>query len=61
MTSKKFIKKLKGLIDDSGEFITDVVDIPENRDLAKKAGFDGIILVCGEDDTETFNLLIAKV
>lgn len=61
MTTKTFSKKLKKLIEDSGLFVTDTIDLTGMKKTAKQSGFDDLILVVGEDETESFMLHVQKL
>jgi len=61
MTVKKFVKKLTEIIDNSGDFETDLIDMEEIKDLAKLAGFDDVIYVAGENEDEVFVLSVQKI
>lgn len=61
MTTKKFKNKLVKLIEGSDEFVTDVIEMKEIRKMAKRAGFDDIVYVAGEDHNEVFLIHIQKI
>ncbi len=61
MTTKTFKYKLVKLLENNGEFVTDVIDMDELKKDAKKQGFDDILYVAGEKEDEVFVLLIQKI
>jgi hypothetical protein len=58
MTAKKFKQYLEQLIVHDGLFVVDTIDM---EDLYKNKVGDEIMLVAGEDQTQTFTLDILKI
>jgi len=58
MTAKKFKQYLEQLIVNDGLFVVDTIDMEE---LYKQKVGDEIMLVAGEDQTQTFTLDILKI
>lgn len=61
MNTKVFKNKLSKIIDESGEFVTDTIEMKELITRAKNFGFDDILYVAGEDHNEVFTLSITKI
>jgi len=60
MKTVTFVRELKKIIDRSGDFVTDTIDMRELKKTAKKQGKD-IIFVAGESSDEVFLLEVLKV
>lgn len=61
MTANKFKKYLTKLIEDDGVFVVDTIDMKQLIKDARKEGFDDVIMVAGEDETEVFTMPILKI
>lgn len=61
MKTTTFVRKLKKLIDESEDFVTDTIPMEDIKISSKIFGFDDVIYVAGEDHTQVFILHIQKI